>query len=91
MTDPDETIQKVLEVRKVGADYEEHQQASPLDIPVDLHNFKKFPVVDPPGTHKPTGPNASPDQRSTPAPSFLTTADRSRLICGSRTSRTRLW
>ena len=57
MTEPDESIQKVLEVRKVGADYEEHQQASPLDIPVDLHNFKKFPVVDPPGMHKPTGPD----------------------------------
>ncbi len=57
MTEPDENIQKVLEVRKVGADYEEHEQASPLDIPVDLHNFKKFPVVDPPGTHKPTGPD----------------------------------
>ncbi len=57
MTEPDETIQKVLDVRKVGADYEEHQQAAPLDIPVDLHNFKKFPVVDPPGTHKPSGPD----------------------------------
>ena len=55
MAETDETIQKVLDVRKVGADYEEHEQASPLDIPVDLHNFKKFPVVDPPGTHKPTG------------------------------------
>ena len=31
----DQTVQKVLDVRKVGADYEEHQQASPLDIPVD--------------------------------------------------------
>jgi hypothetical protein len=57
MSDADEAIQKVLDVRKVGADYEEHQQASPLDIPVDLHNFKKFPVVDPPGTHKPSGPD----------------------------------
>jgi hypothetical protein len=57
MSDADETIQKVLDVRKVGADYEEHQQAGPLDIPVDLHNFKKFPVVDPPGTHKPSGPD----------------------------------
>ena len=55
MSERDETIQKVLDVRKVDVDYEEHQQASPLDIPVDLHNFKKFPVVDPPGTHKPTG------------------------------------
>jgi hypothetical protein len=51
----DDTIQKVLDVRQVGVDYEEHQQAAPLDIPVDLHNFKKFPVVDPPGTHKPSG------------------------------------
>jgi hypothetical protein len=57
MPDDDEAIQKVLEVRKVGADYEDHQQASPLDIPVDLHNFKKYPVVDPPGTHLPTGPD----------------------------------
>ncbi|HUJ65463.1 MAG TPA: hypothetical protein VLX59_08000, partial [Acidimicrobiales bacterium] len=57
MSDNEEAIQKVLEVRKVGIEYEEHQQASPLDIPVDLHNFKKFPVVDPPGTHKPTGPD----------------------------------
>jgi len=57
MSDADESIQKVLDVRKVGVEYEDHQQASPLDIPVDLHNFKKFPVVDPPGTHKPTGPD----------------------------------
>jgi hypothetical protein len=57
MNEPDESIQKVLDVRKVGADYEEHQEAAPLDIPVDLHNFKKFPVVDPPGVHKPTGPD----------------------------------
>ena len=57
MTESDEALQKVLDVRKVGVDYEEHQQASPLDIPVDLHNFKKFPVVDPPGTHKPSGPD----------------------------------
>ena len=47
MTESDDTIQKVLDVRKVGADYEEHQQAGPLDIPVDLHNFTKYPVVDP--------------------------------------------
>jgi hypothetical protein len=53
----DEAIQKVLDVRQVGANYEDHQQVTPLDIPVDLHNFKKFPVVDPPGTHKPTGPD----------------------------------
>jgi hypothetical protein len=53
----DDDIQKVLEVRKVGANYEEHQQPTPLDIPVDLHNFKKFPVLDPPGTHTPSGPD----------------------------------
>jgi hypothetical protein len=53
----DESVQKVLDVRQVGANYEEHKQVSPLDIPVDLHNFKKFPVVDPPGTHKPSGPD----------------------------------
>ena len=63
MTDPDETIEKVLAVRQVGADYEEHQQAGPLDIPVDLHNFKKFPVVDPPGMHKPTGPDTRAEIR----------------------------
>lgn len=57
MSDIDENVQKVIKVRQVGADYEEHQQASPLDIPVDLVHFKKFPVVDPPGTHKPTGPD----------------------------------
>jgi hypothetical protein len=68
MTEPDETIQKVLEVRKVGTDYEEHQQAAPLDIPVDLHNFKKFPVVDQPGTHKPTGPDTRGQIRSDSSP-----------------------
>jgi hypothetical protein len=57
-------VQKVLDVRKVGADYEEHREASPLDIPVDVHNFKKFLVVDPPGTHKPTGPDTRWDIRA---------------------------
>ena len=60
MSDPEEAMQKVLDVRQVGADYEEHQEAGPLDIPVDLHNFKKFPVVDEPGTHKPSGPDTRP-------------------------------
>lgn len=53
----DANLQEFLGVREVGADYEEHLQATPLDIPVDLHNFEKFPVVDPPGTHRPTGPD----------------------------------
>jgi hypothetical protein len=68
MTESDETIQKVLEVRKVNVDYDDHQQASPLDIPVDLHNFKKFPVVDPPGTHKPTGPDTRAEIRADSSP-----------------------
>ncbi len=59
----DQSVQKVLDVREVGADYDEHQQASPLDIPVDLHNFKKYPVVDPPGIHKPSGPDTRWDIR----------------------------
>src|SRR4051812_24427843 len=63
----DDTIQKVLEVRKVGVDYEEHQEAGPLDIPVDLHNFKKFPVVDPPGTHKPSGVDTRAEIRDSSA------------------------
>ena len=50
-------VTEVLEIRQVGADYAEHQRPTPLDIPVDLHNFTKFPVVDPPGTHHPTGPD----------------------------------
>jgi hypothetical protein len=61
--DVDQSVQKVLDVRKVGADYDEHQQATPLDIPVDLHNFKKFPVVDPPGSHQPSGPDTRWDVR----------------------------
>ncbi len=43
------------DVRKVGANYEEHQQETGLEIPVDLVHFKKFPVVDPPGTYKKEG------------------------------------
>ena len=63
MSEIDDSVQKVLDVRKVGADYEEHRPASPLDIPVDLDNFKKFPVVDPPGIHKPSGPDTRWDIR----------------------------
>ena len=63
MAEPDENIQAVMDVRKVGADYQEHRQANPLDIPVDLHNFKKFPVVDAPGVHRPSGPDTRADIR----------------------------
>ena len=49
----DETLQELLDVRKVGVKYEEHhQEPGAFDMPVDLEHFKKFPVVDPPGTHK---------------------------------------
>jgi len=49
----DETLQELLDVRKVGVKYEEHhQEPGVFDMPVDLEHFKKFPVVDPPGTHK---------------------------------------
>ena len=40
MSNIDDRVQKVLDVRKVGADYDEPRRASPLDIPVDLHAFK---------------------------------------------------
>jgi hypothetical protein len=63
MPESEDALQKVLDVRKIGADYEDQQQASPLDIPVDLHNFKKYPVVDPPGTHTPTGPDTRSEIR----------------------------
>jgi hypothetical protein len=54
--DIDETVKETLsDVRKVGADYDEHTQEVGLDIPVDLEHFKKFPVVDPPGKYKRVG------------------------------------
>ncbi len=56
MTEIDDDVKETLsDVRKVGANYEEHQQETGLDIPVDLVHFKKFPVVDPPGTYKKEG------------------------------------
>jgi hypothetical protein len=63
MSELDDSVQKVLDVRKVGADYEEHQEITPLDIAVDLHNFKKFPIVDEPGAHFPSGPDTRADIR----------------------------
>ena len=52
----DENLQELIEIRKVHVNYEEHQhEAGAFDIPVDLHNFKKFPVADPPVTHKKVG------------------------------------
>ena len=47
----DQAKEALTDVRKVGANYEEHQQQTGLDIPVDLIHFKKFPVVDPPGKY----------------------------------------
>ncbi|MDR3648437.1 MAG: hypothetical protein P4L20_05050, partial [Acidimicrobiales bacterium] len=58
----DDHVKETLsEVRKVGANYEEHQQEAGLDIPVDLVHFKKFPVVDPPGTYKKMGHDTRSD------------------------------
>jgi hypothetical protein len=62
MADIDDHVKETLsDVRKVGANYEEHQQEVGLDIPVDLVHFKKFPVVDPPGTYKKVGHDTRSD------------------------------
>jgi len=62
MANIDDHVKETLsEVRKVGANYEEHQQEAGLDIPVDLVHFKKFPVVDPPGTYKKMGHDTRSD------------------------------
>lgn len=42
----DSTLQEFLEVRQPGVDYGEHQHAEPLEIDVDLTNFKVFPRLD---------------------------------------------
>jgi hypothetical protein len=56
VSDIDQNVETLLDVRKVGANYEEHrQEAGAFDIPVDLEHFKKFPVVDPPGTYTKVG------------------------------------
>ena len=52
----DENLQKFLEVRQPGVNYEEHQvDQFALDIGVDLTNFKKFPRVDDNVTYKKKG------------------------------------
>ncbi|MGB7050435.1 MAG: hypothetical protein WBG41_02600 [Acidimicrobiales bacterium] len=62
MTDLDDDVKETLaDVRKVGANYEDHQQDVALDIPVDLVHFKKFPVVDPPGTYMQQGHDTRSD------------------------------
>jgi len=62
MANIDDHVKETLsEVRKVGANYEEHQQEVGLDIPVDLVHFKKFPVVDPPGTYRKMGHDTRSD------------------------------
>ena len=69
MADIDDTVKETLsEVRKVGANYEEHQQEVGLDIPVDLVHFKKFPVVDPPGTYNKVGHDTRADIRPDDSP-----------------------
>jgi hypothetical protein len=57
----DRAKETLSEVRKVGADYEVHQQEVGLDIPVDLEHFKRFPVVDPPGKYKKVGHDTRSD------------------------------
>jgi len=62
MSDIDDHVKETLsEVRKVGANYEDHQQEVGLDIPVDLIHFKKFPVVDPPGKYMKVGHDTRSD------------------------------
>jgi hypothetical protein len=62
MADIDDTVKETLsDVRKVGANYEEQEQEVALDIPVDLVNFKKFPVVEPPGKYKKAGHDTRSD------------------------------
>jgi hypothetical protein len=64
MAEMDDNAKETLsDVRKVGANYEEHQQEVGLDIPVDLVHFKKFPVVDPPGKYKKEGHDTRSDIR----------------------------
>ena len=61
MSDIDDHVKEALsEVRKVDANYEEHQQEVGLDIPVDLIHFKKFPVVDPAGKYMKVGHDTRP-------------------------------
>src|SRR5271170_4696497 len=56
MADIDDNMKETLaDVRKIGANYEDHQQLTGLDIPVDVVHFRKFPVVDPPGKYKKVG------------------------------------
>ena len=62
MAEIDDHVKEALsDVRKVGANYEDHQQEVGLDIPVDLIHFKKFPVVDPPGQYKKVGHDTRSD------------------------------
>jgi hypothetical protein len=51
----DRTLEEFLEVRQPGVDYEDHQHVEPLEIDVDLTNFKKFPRVDDSVTYKKAG------------------------------------
>ena len=84
----DKAKEALTDVRKVGANYEEHQQETGLDIPVDLVHFKKFPVVDPPGKYKKVRPrHAVRHQSGRTASNCRTTAARSTRTSGSRISR----
>jgi hypothetical protein len=63
MTEPqlDRNLEEFLEVRQPGIDYDDHQSAAPLEIDVDLTNFKKFPRLDDRVTYKKTGRDSRAD------------------------------
>jgi hypothetical protein len=57
----DKNLEEFLEVRLPGVDYAEHQHVEPLQIDVDLTNFKKFPRLDDSVTYKKQGRDSRGD------------------------------
>lgn len=51
----DHNLEDFLEVRQPGVDYAKHQHVEPLQIDVDLTNFKRFPRLDDTVTYKKEG------------------------------------
>ena len=65
--DVDENLQKFLDVRQPGVNYEEHQvDQFALDIGVDLDDYKKFPRVDDNVTYKKKGHDVRGEIRDDP-------------------------
>jgi hypothetical protein len=50
-----EDLQKFLDVREPGADYEQHAQQGAFTLPIDTENYHKFPRVDDNVTYRKTG------------------------------------